>query len=45
MKPVWEDEHHVQWDIFKRTKDDEKLALSVEDLTFPLYNEERLLQR
>ncbi len=34
MKPVWEDEHHVEWDVFKRTKDDETLALSVEDLTF-----------
>lgn len=34
MKKVWEDEHHVELDVFKRTKDDEKLALSAEDLTF-----------
>lgn len=32
---VWEDYgHNVEGDVFKRAKDDEKLALSVEDLTF-----------
>lgn len=32
-RPVW-DGHNVEWDVFKRTKDDEKLPLSVGDLTF-----------
>lgn len=32
-RPVWED-GYVERDVFKRTKDDEKIALSVEDLSF-----------
>ncbi|XP_073668774.1 uncharacterized protein [Paramisgurnus dabryanus] len=41
-KPVWKRDDQVDQDIFKRTKDDERLALSVEDMTFLHIMEEGL---